>query len=88
MYDQAYVFCVDIIRKKSDYRHRALIDRFLLNIQTECAYCQVPNEYLNMIQLNAGLQSVTYSERSIHFYVYNPTVLNAIMQKLITVKQN
>jgi len=42
------LFCVARIRMKSDYRHRALIDRFLVNVQTECAYCQVPNEYLNM----------------------------------------
>ena len=36
---------------KSDYRHTALIDSFLLNVQTECAYCQMPNDDLNMIQL-------------------------------------
>jgi hypothetical protein len=41
-----------------------------------------------MIQINADLQSATYGDRSKHFYVYNPTVLIAIMKILITVKHN
>jgi hypothetical protein len=41
-----YVFRIDLIRIKSDYRHTALFfDRLLLNIQTQYAYCQVPYEY-------------------------------------------
>jgi len=43
-----YVICAQLVKMKSDYRHTELIDSFLLDVKTECAYCRVPNEYLTL----------------------------------------